>query len=180
MSSVRLGQLIPLEIDADIFLSAILLDVPMIGIACVSAVLDPDSPFHIDVPHFALFGTVCNYVFLDDWISISVFDEFRLEWDGAARWQCSFFDLPNNLFGKLFRHDLPPKLDLFWAIANSRLLDLTSTFERGSQDQHFSIVHVLRSHALSLAAAVSAKMTASFDIYKAHLKENRCLGRETL
>ena len=91
-------------IDPEVFLSAIFLHVPMIGIPCVRSVFDPDPSLRINIPFFPFLGAIGHRVFLDNLFSLLVLFKLGFERDRASCWQSRFINLLFNLVWELFRH----------------------------------------------------------------------------
>jgi hypothetical protein len=78
------GQQIALQIRSEVFLAAVLLHVPVIGIAGVCPVFDPNPTLRINKSLFPFPGTVRDCGFLDDPLSLFVRVELGKERHAAA------------------------------------------------------------------------------------------------
>ncbi|HEV7224519.1 MAG TPA: hypothetical protein VGN42_17555 [Pirellulales bacterium] len=80
------------------------LHIPVIGIARVRSVFDPDPSLDINVSSFSLLGTVRHGLLLDDPLTPFVLFELRLERGIAACRQSGLLDLPFNFSGLLLHY----------------------------------------------------------------------------
>jgi hypothetical protein len=95
----RSRELIPIEIDPEISRAPILLDIPMIRIACMGSVFDPDPVIFINISLLPRFRTVPDRGLPDNVLTLSVLVQLRNERDFAASRQSGFLDLPVDLVG---------------------------------------------------------------------------------
>lgn len=96
-----------MRIDPNVFLSAILLHIPMIRVAGMCSVLNPYASRSINVTPLSLLRAVRDGILLDNLLSSLVPFELRIKRDAAASRQSGLVNLLFNLIWKLFRHRQP-------------------------------------------------------------------------
>ncbi len=82
-------------VHADVYvgLPAIDLYIPVISMASMSSVTDPDATFLINISPLACLGAVSDLGLLDDRVALLVQDRGWTKWNISSFWQPGLFDL---------------------------------------------------------------------------------------
>jgi hypothetical protein len=104
MNSRILIELVPIEIDPEVCLAAVLLDIPVIRVSGMGPVFDPNPALGIDKSLLPFLGAVLDSRLSDDRLALPVLIQLRDERDLAGGRESSLLDLPVDLVGPGPRH----------------------------------------------------------------------------